>query len=565
LSLCAITPQPLFTIATAAAVAGRAVESGAPLLTLLVHLPSALVAVAELAGLAMGSATLIVTVSRACARKRRRYVRLTVVPYRGDDPTAEAIVSMFEALHKRLLRRWWRRLLSGQPSVGLEVHCHRQAWLSLTCLTGAEPLVEAALRSAYPNCALRYATHALGVPPCVVRLKKHSAFIKRAKRIDRFEHDRSPAVNRLITTMAACGAPAFVQVALTPVPALFEGHSKRSYKRHEHRLSRQRKLSLPPLDRSVVEDEELRGGLDLQHRPLFFADVRVVGPSREVCERIASELRAGGAENRLVERGATVRHGWLGLYTTRVLRGEGNLLPSVRKGVFASTELASVWHLPSLDYATVPLARSPLPLAPASPAILRPAAGHGTLRDDHGPVSIHLQMRRQNTAVPGTVEQGKSSYLVATVAEDLQRERCAVIVLDPKGDAAEAAVSLVPIERTCTLLDFAHPTCGFNPLAVNAPADTIADYVVGALKQLFSDGDIRASSDRYLRNAIIAVLAYDRSSTLWDAARLLSVGEDGYAYRSRVAGRLRSQPEFKEISEFFIGRRLRIQSTLGVS
>ncbi len=49
------------------------------------------------------------------------------------------------------------------------------------------------------------------------------------------------------------------------------------------------------------------------------------------------------------------------------------------------------------------------------------------------------------------------------------------------------------------------------------------------------------------------MLAHDRSSTLWDAARLLSVGEEGYTYRSRVAGHLRSQPEFKEISEFFTG------------
>jgi hypothetical protein len=112
------------------------------------------------------------------------------------------------------------------------------------------------------------------------------------------------------------------------------------------------------------------------------------------------------------------------------------------------------------------------------------------LRDAHGPVSIHVALRRQNTAVPGTVEQGKSSYLVATIAEDLQRERCAVIVLDPKGDAAEAAVSLVPADRTCTLLDFSHPTCGFNPLAVDAPADTIADYAVSALKNLFTDGNV---------------------------------------------------------------------------
>ena len=510
-----------------------------------------MVAGAVVAGSCVLVVALVVALSRVRARTRRRYVRLSVIPYRGDDPTAQAIVNMFEALHKRLLRRWWRRLFAGQPSVALEVHYDREAWLALTCPVGLEKMAQAALRTAYPNCRLRRAERSPGAPPCVLRLKKHAVFTKRVKLIDRFEHDRAPAMNRLMTTMAACGAQAFVQVALTPTPALFEGHSKRAYKRHEHHLSRMRKLSLPPLDRSMVEDEELKGGLEVQHRPLFFADVRIVGPNRRVCERIASELRAEGAENRLVERGTALRHGLLGLYSGRVSRGEGNPLPSIRKGVFASTELASMWHLPSIGYSTVPFAREPLPLAPAPPSILRPTDGMGTLRDEYGPVAIHEQLRRQNTAVPGTVEQGKSSYLVATVAEDLRRERCAVIVLDPKGDAAEAAVSLVPEDRTCTLLDFSHPTCGFNPLEVDAPADTIADYVVSAMKNLFTDGDIRASSDRYLRNAIIAVLAYDRTSTLWDAARLLSVGEEGYAFRARVGARVRTQPEFKEISEFF--------------
>ena len=391
----------------------------------------------------------------------------------------------------------------------------------------------------------------LGVPPAVLRLKKHAEFIKRVKAIEDFERRAEPPINRLLTTMAACGEPAFVQIALTPTPALFEAFAKRLYKRHEARLSRERREHLIVRDRSLVEDAELRGGLEVQHKPLFFVDLRVVAPDRGVCERIAAELRSQAAENRLVERGTAVRHGLLGLYARRVQRGEGNPLPSFNRGVFASGELAPIWHLPSVDYLTVPFARSGVPLAPASPAIARPQVGCGTLRDALGPVSIHRELRKQNTAVPGTVEQGKSSFLVATVAEDLRRERCAVIVLDPKGDAAEAAVSVVPAERMCTLLDLAHPTCGFNPLAVDAPADVIADYVVAALKNLFTDADIRASSDRYLRNAIIAVLAYDRDSTLWDAARLLSVGEEGYAYRSSVGARVRALPEFKEISEFF--------------
>jgi hypothetical protein len=504
--------------------------------------------------LVAASMAAIVT-ARTVTRRRRCYVRLRVEAYRADQASAEALVTMFGALHKRLLRRWWRRLLLGQPSLALEVHheagARSSAWLAVSCPREQQRMVEAALRVAYPNCRLLPAVRLLGVAPVVLRLKKHAEFIKRVKTAERFEEEREPMVNRLLTVMGACAEPAFVQIALTPTPALFEAVARHLYKRHEVRLSDARREHLLMRDRSMVEDAELRGGLEVQHRPLFFVDLRVIAGKRLVCEQIASELCAEGAENRLVERGTGVRHGLLRLYTRRVLRGEGNPLPSFLKGVFASSELAPMWQLPSVDYLTVPFARGGLPLAPAAPGVMRPGEGHGTLRDALGPVSIHVEMRKQNTAVPGTVEQGKSSYLVASVAEDLRRERCAVIVLDPKGDAAEAAVSLVAPGRTCTLLDLAHPTCGFNPLAVDAPADVIADYVVAALKNLFSDADIRASSDRYLRNAIIAVLAYDRDCTLWDAARLLSVGEDGYAFRASVGARVRTLPEFKEISEFF--------------
>jgi hypothetical protein len=517
--------------------------------------PALGVAPAKLLFVLVSALVSVIGVARVRARRRRRYVRLRVEAYRADQASAEAVVEMFGALHKRLLRRWWRRLLLGQPSLSLEVHHTggplHAVWLAIACPEGQERMVEAVLQATYPNCRLLPAERPLGVPPAVLRLKKHAEFIKRVKALDDFERRREQPVNRLLTVMGACAEPAFVQIAMTPTPALFEAFAKHLYKRHEARLSRERREHVLVRDRSMVEDAELRGGLEVQHKPLFFADLRVIAPNRSACERIASELRAEGAENRLVERGTAVRHGLLGLYGRRVQRGEGNPLPSFRKGVFASGELAPIWQLPSTDYLTVPFARTSVPLAPAPPAIFRPTDGQGTLRDALGPVSIHVELRKQNTAVPGTVEQGKSSFLVATVAEDLCRERCAVIVLDPKGDAAEATVSLVAPERMCTLLDLAHPTCGFNPLAVDAPADVIADYVVAALKNLFTDADIRASSDRYLRNAIIAVLAYDRDSSLWDAARLLSVGEEGYAYRSSVGARVRALPEFKEISEFF--------------
>jgi Replication-relaxation len=528
--------------------------------------PAAGVAPLKLALLIAVILCLLIATVRGHARRRRRYVRLRLELYRTDHAQPEALVSMFEALHKRLLRRWWRRLLLGQPSVALEVHHagtyppagrppdsppSHASWLAVTCPLGLRHVVQAALQGAYPNSSLLAAERELGIPPALLRLKKHGEFIKRIETAERFERELEPLTNRLLTVMDACGEPAVVQLAMTPTPALFEAFSKHLYKRHEARLSRERREHLFVRDRSMVEDAELRGGLEVQHRALFFLDLRVVATGRSTCEQIASEIRSVRAENRLVERGTRIRQDLLGLYTRRVQRGEGNPVPSFHKGVFASSELAALWQAPSSDYATVPFARSGLPFAPAPPAIMRPRESAGTLRDAYGPVSIHVEMRKQNVAVPGTVEQGKSSYLVATVAEDVRRDRCAVIVFDPKGDAAEAALSLVPTERTCTLLDFARPTCGFNPLAVDAPADVIADYVVAALKNLFTDADIRASSDRYLRNAIIAVLAHERGSSLWDAARLLSVGEEGYAYRSEVGAKVRTLPEFREISDFF--------------
>jgi Replication-relaxation len=539
---------------------GHAIPDGAATqLTLLWRAGSGeVIRATPLLTIAGGLGLALVAAVRWRARRRRRYVRMRIDAYRGDSTGADAIAAMYEALHKRLLRRWWRRVLTGQPSLALEVHhapssqgAKRSAFLAVSCPVGLEAMVESALQVAYPNCRLDPHTPVDMGTPAIVRLEKQAAFIKRVKVLDRFEHERDPPMNALMTAMGACGERAFVQVAMTPAPVSFERLAKRLFKRHEAHLARERREHLFVRDRSLVEEAELRGGLQVQHRPLFFVDLRVVGPERRTCERIASQLRAAGAENRLVERGTAVRHGLLGSYRRRVARGEGNPLPSVLKGVYGPTELAAIWHLPSIAYMTVPWARSPLPIAPAPPGIMRPPGGSGTLHDALGPVCIHEQLRKQNTAVPGTVEQGKSSYLVATVAEDLRRKRCAIVVLDPKGDAAEAALSAVAPERVCTLLDLAHPTCGFNPLAVDAPADVIADYVVAALKNLFTDADIRASSDRYLRNAIIAVLAYDRRATLWDAARLLSVGEEGYTYRRRVGAHVRTLPEMKEISAFF--------------
>ncbi len=492
--------------------------------------------------------------TRVVSARRRRYTRLRIEPYRSDHADPEVVRRMIESLHVSLSRPWWTRLLTGQPSVSLEVHYSdrgpaARAWFAVSAPTGTEASIEAVLRAAYPNCRLRPLVEPFDPPRQLVMLRKKHLFIGRVKMIDRFDQQREPPVDRLLTVMGSCGGSSLVQLTLTPAP---DGYRALARHLHAGRQARARaRQSGGVRGPALADDAELRGGMDLVHVPLFLLELRVASTSRSACRQVASELQVGAAENRLVRR----RGRSLGRSTKRLLRrvrrGERTPLRSPWRAVFAPSEIACLWQLPSCEYSIVPVLRGSVPVAPAPPGVHRPATGPGSLRDEYGPVSIECSLRKQNTAVPGTVEQGKTSYLVATIAEDLVRERCALVLFDPKGDAAESSISLVAPSRTCTVLDLARPTCGFNPLAVDAPADVIADYVVGALRNLFSDADIRASSDRYLRNAVIAVLAYDRRCTLWDAARLLSVGEEGYAFRKRVAAAVRTLPEFSEISAFF--------------
>jgi len=474
---------------------------------------------------------------RLIARARRRYVRLVVEPYRGDRTRPQELAAALAALHALVGARGARRVLAGQPSFALEVHLHARtcggpvAWLGICAPRGLERQVQAALRAGYPNCALRPVQAAPIAAGEMIRLHKRRPAAEPIRRLHEIDPERPP-VERLLRAMDAAGGPSVVQFALTPAPGL---------------LIRAKPAQGGPLRGGVEDAPAIPGALS---GPYFYADIRVIGHGRAQVAQIAAELRVGGAPNRLVGRrlSPTRRRA----YRRRLARGEGNPLPAPLRRSYAAQEIAALWQLPSIGFSSVACRRLATPLAPAPAGIMRVRAPAGLVADDHGPVTIDPQLRRQNTAVVGTVEQGKTSFLVASVREDLRRKDCAVIVLDPKGDAADAALSAVPDGRVCTFLDLARPTCGFNPMAVHAPVDAIADYVVAAVRQLFADGEVKGSSDRYLRNALIAVLACDRRASLWDVARLLEVGPAGIALRAQVGHRVAALPEFAEVAAFLV-------------
>ncbi|HUB75433.1 MAG TPA: replication-relaxation family protein [Solirubrobacteraceae bacterium] len=441
-------------------------------------------------------------------RGREPVVRLLVEPYRNDRASVESLLATYCALHA---------LLGSRRALALEIHLDRRAggaplaWFALRCPAPLARHVTGALRASYPNVRLRRLSSSPSPLPGCVALHRRAP-----------PHALAPSSaaggwtdgDALLRALAVAGPPASVELLLRPAPRAVE-------------------LLLP------------EHGDGEQRRPpagaLFWAEPRVWAGDRRRALAIASALN-DGVGPRLVRSLSAGSGAADGLARPRPRRTPRRL--------YHAGELTGLWQLPSPEFAALPCLRSAVPLAPAPPGITRPRSGRGLLRDDHGAVTIDAAVRRQHCAVVGAVEQGKSSFLVASAREDLARGDCAVIVLDPKGESADAVLGAVPDERTCTLLDLASPTCGFNPLAVAAPPDAIADQVVAALRGLFSEGEVRGSSDRYLRNATIAALATDPAATLWEVARLLEVGPAGAAARAAAAERLIELPDYAEVAGF---------------
>ncbi len=446
------------------------------------------------AAVVLGAFVAIAAFAGRSRRRGRTVVRLLIEPYRNDRAGAESLAATFAALHA---------LLGPRRRLAFEVHLDRRSggaplvWFALLCPVGLERQLQAALRSSYPSVRLRALRWTPAEPPAALTL--HRRMPPRAD--DELLEQASPRIEALLAAMAAAGAPATLR------------------------------LNVRPAGRAV---ERLCSAPEQAIGPLFWGAPTVHARDAVGARAIASAL-CFGAPRLVARRGGNT--------------GAGRVRRSPRR-LYRPAELAALWCLPAPEFGALPCLRSAVPLAPAPPGIDRPRDGGGLLRDEHGPVAIAIAQRRQHTAVVGAVDQGKTSFLVASARADLRRDDCALIVLDPKGDAADAILSVVPSSRVCTVLDMAAPRAGFNPLAVDAPPDAIADQVVGALRGLFGEGEVRGSSDRYLRNAVIAVLAPEPGATLWDVARLLEVGEAGAAFRARVADRLLDLPAYAELVTF---------------
>jgi hypothetical protein len=507
--------------------------------------------------LAAVSAALLGT--RWLARRSRTYVRLRLMPYRADDAEPDAVRRLAESWHQQLLERWWRRLVFGQPGMALEVVMtpdpsgELNGELAIVCPRELAPSIEGSLLACYPDSHLVRRDSQLPDVSAVIRLKKRHGFVRALRNREELQ---ATLVDNVLNVMASLKAPAVLQYTLVPAPAVFDRFSRWRYGSLER--SGEPTADRRPPPRSEALGQELEGGLRVQHHPLFFADIRIAARSYGESRAIAGAVRgASGAENRLVERRLRSA-GRSDLYLRRLYAGVGNPIPSWRKSVVSSEELSGLWQLPSPGLKRVRIERSPVPRVPAPPEISR-AAEHTLARDEHGSVGIRPEDKTDGLGLIGGQKTGKTSVLCRTVRADALDEDCALIVLMPKPGDAMKALSMVPGDRVAHYLDLEHPEFGINPLLADGDPAMVADKVVEAFRDVNMEGDIRGSSDRYLRQAAQASIGASRAGllegppTLWHMYRMLLPNET--TFRERVVHTLLPEPRYADTATFF-GREL---------
>jgi hypothetical protein len=204
---------------------------------------------------------------------------------------------------------------------------------------------------------------------------------------------------------------------------------------------------------------------------------------------------------------------------------------------YAATELAGLlaWPVDAPLLPGVTLGTSPLFMPSSRLPVRGRVLGTATWPGSERAIAQPLRGALSHTLIAGPTGVGKSTLLTNLVTGDLAAGR-GVLLVDGKGDMAEAVLARVPVERHGDVLVLDCASGGLLPglksLGHGEP-ELAADVLLGVLSDLFRDswGPL---SERYLRAGLLAV-AHDPQGTLADVPFVFS----DPAYRRRLVGRLR--------------------------
>lgn len=510
---------------------------------------------------------LVLSVGRVLDRRARRMQRVLVTPGRTSEASPAQVAGLVEALSRVTRDRWWMRLWRGTPPAATlelvsgrspEGSTEQRIGIAIPRSSGHLEALRGILASRYPDAVLtalgedqpQALKQWLKVVVCLQKARPFAPIANQGERSSAATGDYPEApLDVVLSVMAEAKQRVLVQVTVTPVPNIFQ----RAMRRMAERPSRQRERRRP----GAVEQREERSVAEaVVFRPLSFCDIRVGAETYQVASRVAGAIEgvAEGAENQLRQRCPVLRRR---LYVERMVRAEPNPVASWWSGVYSSLEIAQLWHLPTPFAKDVAIRRSNVPQLPAPPEVLMLLDDRRAIaRDVQGTyVGIRPEDYKYGLQVSGMAGGGKTSIL-AKVAEARAREpNTSLIILDPKGELAEAAAAQIPTWRTVRFLDFARPLFG---LALRTPdrdlqaeAAIFSEAMVDVSRTEEGESQALNASQRSFRMARQATLALEKDPTFWHTARWLAADDAAAEWRAEKIARLAGDPQWHGVWDHF--------------
>jgi hypothetical protein len=507
--------------------------------------------------------------SRIHARRTRTMQRLLITPGRSSEASPGQVAGLIEALGSVTRERWWIRLWRGAPPAatleliaGVHPGGTREQRLGIAVPSGGGHVeaLRGVLASRYKDATLTPLDDAASnaLRPWlkeIVRLKKAKPFARALDRplersLSSVEPYQEAPIDGLLSVMAEVGERVLVQITISPVPNHFQRAAR------DVAVQRRKPAREAPAPDVVQQREERSSAEAVVFRPLSFCDIRVGAESYRAARHVAGAIegQAEGGENHLRQRRPVLRRR---LYIERMVRAESNPLPGWWRGVYSSLEIAGLWMIPTAYAKNVSIERSNIPQLATPPEVLRPTdIRKAVARDLHGNfVGIRAGDWKYGFQVSGVQGGGKTSVL-AKVAEVRAREpNTAVIILDPKGDLAEAAASSVPSWRTVRFLDVARPLFGMALRTPNhdlqAEAAIFSEAMVDVSRTEEGDSQALNASQRSFKMARGATLALEENPTFWHTLRWLGSDDEAAEWRAEKIAKLAGDPEWHAVWDHF--------------
>lgn len=497
---------------------------------------------------------LVALVTRTISRRGRTYRMYEIRAHRESMISTEQIRSFMSSVCTLMYvrSRRWQRVFKGSPSLTYRVlawpnrkrgDSEVAVYVQIPEDPRLDELFRRAFSDAYQDAELREVKGPRRWGQEIVRLKKTRAipYTLRVPGISQASESfqegfNSPVMDKIVTTMTSRKLPAEVQYVLTAVPRPFD--------RFMYQVGRLRHESAMTSD-AIEKAEGSNTAAASSNEAHVFAEIRIGSPEYDFSRDIAAVLAgAAGGDAQLRERRPRLRKK---LYQDRFFKGIGNPIPSWMFCVLSTSELSSLWQLPSAQLRSISTKRSNRRRVSVPPEVCYPHNPDEMMWLSPEGRSIALKKIDflYGVAAMGQQGMGKTAHMASMSAALLNLDpNFGSLICDPKGDLARATLAYLSPERKVRYIDFNNPEVGIDPFLLanardeQAIVNVVLHGIIDVARTEEDESQIMASSKDFLTNAIFATLAttvpFKLRPTMFHLRKWISTDPENIKWQKRL-------------------------------